>query len=87
MEGRHQRVLNDLWRTSLSRRYDLAPPPPPPPLSVSKFSLFFSLPICPLSSLLTGEGGLKGVGGGAISYDGEKAWSSINHSILSDNRH
>jgi hypothetical protein len=26
-----------------------------------------------------GEGG----GGGAISYDGEKAWSSINHSILS----
>ncbi len=27
------------------------------------------------------EGG--GGGGGAGSYDGEKAWSSINHSILS----
>jgi hypothetical protein len=26
---------------------------------------------------------LTGVGGGAKSYDGGKAWSSINHSILS----
>jgi hypothetical protein len=32
-----------------------------------------------MSSLLTGQGG----GGGAKPYDGEKAWSSTNHSILS----
>ncbi len=32
-------------------------------------------------NLPTGEGG--GDGGGAKSYDGEKAWPSINHSILS----
>jgi hypothetical protein len=41
--------------------------PPPPP------------PPCPVSMLslfLRGEGGAR-------SYDGEKAWSSINHSILS----
>jgi hypothetical protein len=40
----------------------------------------------PPSSLCTdalmGEG-QKGVGGGANSFDGEKAWSFINHSILS----
>ncbi len=34
-----------------------------------------------LSSLLTGEGG--GGGRGAKSYDREKAWPSINHSVLS----
>ncbi len=33
-------------------------------------------------NLLTGEGG--GGGGGAKSYDSMKAWSSINHSKLSD---
>jgi hypothetical protein len=33
--------------------------------------------------LLTGEGGRGWVRNGAISYDCEKAWSSINHSILS----
>ncbi len=53
------------------------PPPPPPP--VSKLSLYLSLPLCRRSSLLTGGGGR-----GAKSYDdGEKAWPSINHSILS----
>ena len=51
-----------------------------------------SHPLTPLSPLpsvsLTGDtqfvlmGGVHG--GGAKSYDGEKAWSSINHSILSD---
>ncbi len=50
--------------------------PTPSPFSVSKLSLFLNLPVCRRSSLLTG-------GGGTISYDGEKAWSSINHSILS----
>jgi hypothetical protein len=34
-----------------------------------------------LLSIFYIEGG--GGGGGAKSYDGEKAWSSINHSILS----
>jgi hypothetical protein len=29
--------------------------------------------------------GEEGAGGGAISYGGEKAWSSVNHSILSGN--
>jgi hypothetical protein len=31
-------------------------------------------------NLPTGEG--EGGGGGAKSYDGEKAWSSVNHSIF-----
>ncbi len=55
----------------------LAPPPPPP------FSLVsLSQSCCELPVNLTNERG-EGVGGGAKSYDGEKAWSSINHSILS----
>jgi hypothetical protein len=33
-----------------------------------------------IDNFLTGEGGWDG--GGAKSWDGEKAWSSINHSIL-----
>ncbi len=53
-----------------------------PPSTVSKLSLFLSLPVCRRSSLLTGEGG-GGDEGGAKSYDGEKAWSSVNPSILS----
>jgi hypothetical protein len=63
----------------LARSYYLAPPPPP--LPVSKLTFFLSLPVCRRSSLLTGEGG--GSRGGAKSDDVEKAWSSINHSILS----
>jgi hypothetical protein len=59
--------------------YDLAPPPPPFP--VSKLSLLYSLPVCRPSSLLTKERGRGG--GGAKSYDSEKAWSSIIHSVLS----
>jgi hypothetical protein len=53
--------------------FDLAPPRAPPPL-VSKLSIFPYLPVCRRSSLLTGERG-----GGE-----EKAWSSMNHSILFD---
>ncbi len=34
------------------------------------------------NNLLTGEGG-NGFGEEPKSYDGEKAWSSVNHSILS----
>ncbi len=54
---------------------DLAPPPPPPPSPVNKLSLFRGLPVCRRSSL-SGSGG-RGL------WRGEKAWSSINHSILS----
>jgi hypothetical protein len=43
-----------------------------PPSSVSKLSLFLSIPACRRSSLLTGEG--EGVL--------DKAWSSINYSNL-----
>ncbi len=77
-----QRVLNALQRTRLSWRrmiwlLTLTPSP------VSKMSLFLSLPVFRLSSLLTGEV-WGGGGGGAKSYNREKAWSSTNHSIPSD---
>ncbi len=53
--------------------------------SFCNLSLFLSLPARCQSSFLTEEVGDWGGGGGrgAKSYDGEKAWSSINHSILS----
>ncbi len=59
---------------------DLAPPPPLSP--VSKLSLFLNLPVNRRSSLPKG-GWEEGVGGAAESYGGEKAWFSINHSLLS----
>jgi hypothetical protein len=47
-----------------------------------KLSLVLSLPVCHRSSLLTGD--RRRVGGlGAKSYECEKTWPSINHSILS----
>jgi hypothetical protein len=68
---------------AFSPSYDLTPPPPPPPLlSVSSTD--------PLEKtkkdrqLADGRVGRRGgVGGGAKSYDGEKAGSSVNHSIHS----
>jgi hypothetical protein len=77
-----QIVLICLQMNRLSPSYDLAPPPTPPPFPASKMSLFLSLPVSRRSSLLMVEGG--GGGGGAKSYIGEKAWPSINHSILFD---
>ncbi len=68
--GGGKRVLNDLQRTRL---HNLAPLPP-----LCLLSLFLSIPVSRRSSL-TGEGGE----GGAKSNDGEKSWSSKNHSILS----
>jgi hypothetical protein len=51
------------------------------PLSlVSKLYLFLSLPVCRRSSLLTGE---EAGGEEPNLYDGERALSSINNSILS----
>ncbi len=47
------------------------------PSPVRKLCLFLSLPVCCQSSLMER-------GGGGKSYDGEKAWSYINHSILFD---
>jgi hypothetical protein len=66
-----QRVLNDLQRTAFLSSYDLAPLPSPTSSPVSKLFFFLSLPVYRRSSL--GAGG----GGGAKSYNGEKAWSSI----------
>jgi hypothetical protein len=48
----------------------------PTPSPVSKLSPYLSFLVCRRSSLLTVEGGAK-------SYDGEEAWSSINNSIPS----
>jgi hypothetical protein len=59
---------------------DLTPRPPPYPRFRQQV-LFLRLPVCRRSSALTGERG--GGGGGGNSCDREKAWSSINHSILS----
>ncbi len=55
--------------------------PTPSPSPVSNLSLFLSLPVCRRWSWLTERGG--GRRGGAKSCDREKAWPSINHSILS----
>jgi hypothetical protein len=79
--GIEQRVLNDLKRTRLSCSQMirlLAHPLPPSP--VSKLFLLLILPCMSPVELTDG----RGVGGvGAKSYDGEKTWSPINHSILS----
>jgi hypothetical protein len=56
-------------------------PPPPPFFNSSRFSPSSGGPMCRRSSLLTGGGG--GCGEGAKSYDGEKAWPSVNLSMLS----
>jgi hypothetical protein len=56
---------------AFSPSYDLASP-------LSKLSLLLSLPICRRSSLLTGRGWDRS------QITREKAWSVINHSILSD---
>ncbi len=76
-------VLNDLQRARLScgRMIRLHTHPIHPPSPVSILSLFLSLPECRRSSSLREEGGRGGRG--AESYDRKKAWSSINHSVLS----
>jgi hypothetical protein len=65
-----QRVLKFVEDQAFLRSYDLAPPP------VSKLSLFLCLYVCRRSSY-------DREGGGAKSYDREKVWPSIKHSILS----
>ncbi len=67
---------------AFSSLYDLAPHPhPPSPLlfaSCLPFSVFLCIAACRAYWQEWGGGG----GGGARSFDGEKAWSAINHSIL-----
>ncbi len=62
---------------AFSPSYDLAPCslPPPPSATCLSFSVF----LCVADGAYWRE---SGVGWGANSYDGEKAWYSINHSIL-----
>jgi hypothetical protein len=55
----------------------LAPPPPLLLSTISKLDRQQTGRLIKRDNLLT-EGG-----GGAKSYEGEKAWSSINHSVLS----
>jgi hypothetical protein len=66
-----QRVLNYMKRTRLSRRRMIFPPPPPSGSCLS-FSIFLYVA---RRAFWTGEGG----GGEGWA----KAWSSMNHSILS----
>ncbi len=64
------------------RPWDLAPRPTHSPLSYQQvFSLSQSSCVSPIQ-LADGRGGAGG-DGGANSYAGEKAWSSINHLIPS----
>jgi hypothetical protein len=58
--------------------YDFAPSPPPPPSPVNKLIFFFVF-LCVATEAYWRER----EPGGDKTYDGEKAWSSINHSILS----
>jgi hypothetical protein len=66
------------YRSFASLRFDIVAIATPD----SKLSLFLCLPVCRPIELTYGRG-RYGVGGGAKSYDGEKAWSAINNSIFS----
>ncbi len=54
---------------------------PPPPITVSKLDRRHTGRLRKRDNLLTGEG--VGGGWGAESYNCQKTWSSVNHSILS----
>jgi hypothetical protein len=70
-----QRVLNDLWKTRLSRRRLIWFLPTP----VSELDRRYKGRLRKRDNLLTGEE-RQGRGRSQI---GEKTWTSINHSILS----
>ncbi len=55
-------------------------PPPPLPLPTASCISYLNLPKCCPLSLLKGEGGGEG-GGGAKSYDSEKAWNNRQRKI------
>ncbi len=67
---------------AFSPSYDLVPPPPL--LSGQKIvCLSQSSCVSPVIMLTEKEGGGEVFGGGGAKlYDGEKAWSTMNHSIL-----
>jgi hypothetical protein len=67
---------------AFSASYDFAPPPLPHPPLPSVSSTGNTLEDWETETAWWQERGWGG-GGGAKSYDGKKAWSSINHSILS----
>ncbi len=64
--------------------YNLAPPAAPPshPLPSASYLFFFSVFLCVADWVYWREREARD-GGWAKLYDGRKAWSSINHSILS----
>ncbi len=61
---------------------DDSAPRPPPSSPISSASCLFSVFMCVAVRTYWRQGG-GGGGQGAKSYDCEKAWSSVNHSILS----
>ncbi len=80
----NQRVLNGLYMTRLSRYRMIRLLPHPFP-TISDIDRRHTGRMRKRDNLLTEKGG--GGGGGAKSCDGEKAWTSINHSILSGFNH
>ncbi len=56
----------------------------PPPSPLPSASVFFRIFLVRRHAVELTDGSGGGGGEGAESYDGEKAWSSINHLILSD---
>jgi hypothetical protein len=70
-------IANFREHQAFLRSYDLAPPHPLSPSRPQGVSLSQSscVSLVELSDWI--------MGGGGLPYDGEKAWSSINHSILS----
>jgi hypothetical protein len=81
MELPSQRELNDVEGQVFKWPYDSVLAQPFPPSPVSKLDRRHTGRLRKRDNLLTRE--IKGVGRGADSCDRKKAWSSINHSILS----
>ncbi len=79
--GRSQSIEWFLEDKAFLLSYDLDPPFYPVPLPRQQVSLSPSVSDPPVE--LTVARGAEGGRNGAKSYDCEKAWSSINHSILS----
>ncbi len=66
----------------LSKDLALPPTPTPPPPSRQQAVFFSQSPCVSLGELTDRRGeGTGWVGGGALSYDSEKAWSSMNYSV------
>jgi hypothetical protein len=84
----YQRILNDLWRTrGFLAVVWIGPLPHPPPSLSSQQVVSLSQYSCvsPIELIVVGGGGRGGRGWGRsqIILPQERAWSSINHSILS----